>query len=192
MHGCANLNASRVHHEHDVTEDITSAMIFLYGGLTPIFQTPFEWRTTRKCESSIYLFFPGAKMDSNSAIHKFVARQRELLDLELQTESDEGISGTDSNDNEGRRSHILGRLEASDVSVGLYGRTVVRLTPWSSSLSPQEGTVDDFGRGAVMAYGNARGDNPLSLLPAHRFTVGNEGEIKGGQGNKKNVICGVI
>jgi len=131
-------------------------------------------------------------MDSNSAIHKFVARQRELLDLELQTESDEGISGTDSNDNEGRRSHILGRLEASDVSVGLYGRTVVRLTPWSSSLSSQEGTSGDFGKGAIMAYGNAKGDNPLSLLPAHRFTVGNEVEIKGGQGNKKNVICGVI
>jgi ATP-dependent RNA/DNA helicase IGHMBP2 len=143
-------------------------------------------------------------MSSNSSIHKFVAKQRELLDLELRAEKEEGntASGIKNNGpNEGRRSRVLDRLEVSDVSVGLYGRTVIKLTPWSSSssltlLSP-EAKSNDAGGGASDESSNSQQNNCLSsssLLQAHRFTVGNEVDIraKGGNGNQKNAISGVI
>ena len=127
-----------------------------------------------------------------TSIQKFVARQRELLDLELQAEkeeestaiSDSGRKGGSTNEPiEKRPSHVLGRLEASDISVGLYGRTVVQLTPLSSSDIPDE-------EGAAAAKQNK---NPSHLLPAHRFTVGNEVEIRArGNQQKNNSISGVI
>ncbi len=135
-------------------------------------------------------------MTSNSSIKKFVARQRELLDLELQAEKEEESTAADSGASKGdiskgqseeRRSHVLGRLEASDISVGLYGRTVVQLTPWSSS--PSEATTDKSNPKANS--NNQQSASPL--LPAHRFSVGNEVEIRA-KGNKtqKRAIRGVL
>jgi DNA polymerase III delta prime subunit len=138
-------------------------------------------------------------MSSNDSIQKFVAKQRELLNLELQTETEESNSanGINSNDpNERRRSHVLGRLEVSDVSVGLYGRTVIKLTPWSlpssTTLPSPEAKID-----ASDESSNSQKINRLhssSLLSAHRFTVGNEVDIraKGMNGNQKTAISGVI
>lgn len=98
------------------------------------------------------------------SIHKFVTNQKELLDLELQAENEESRP-EDSRDKERQRSHILGRLEASEVTVGLYGKTVVRLTSTGG----------------------------LSLLPAHRFTVGNEVEIRTKQSStSKTNLIGVV
>ena len=101
---------------------------------------------------------------TDSRIREFVSEQRELLDLELQAETDEDIlattaateGGKQAQNNEERPSHILGNLEASDLSVGLYGRTVVQLQVWSEKSLEKEPT----------------------LLPAHRFTVGDEVEIR--------------
>eukprot|EP00537_Pseudo-nitzschia_pungens_P007889 CAMPEP_0172377752 /NCGR_PEP_ID=MMETSP1060-20121228/69070_1 /TAXON_ID=37318 /ORGANISM="Pseudo-nitzschia pungens, Strain cf. cingulata" /LENGTH=1157 /DNA_ID=CAMNT_0013105461 /DNA_START=1692 /DNA_END=5165 /DNA_ORIENTATION=+ len=143
--------------------------------------------------------------DYCSSIHKFVARQRELLDLELQAENnDESAIGSKKDnksrsnnsssreDHEQRRSHVLGRLEASDVSVGLYGRTVVRLTRWTSS---------ETGGTANEPIPRTSSDG-LPLLPAHRFAVGNEVEIRtkasgsgssgSGSRSQKGTLGGVV
>mgnify|MGYP006386065841 CR=1 FL=1 len=73
-----------------------------------------------------------------SVIRDFCRQQREWLDAELQSEGD------------GDRMNVLRQLQADEVSVGLYGRTVVRLT-----CITNEG-----------------------LLPAHQFTTGDEVEIR--------------
>ena len=133
-------------------------------------------------------------------ICNFVAKQRELLDLELQAENVESKPQNNNNlkkpkdkqENERRRSHILGRLEASEVSVGLYGRTVVRLSLWSSQETTDTKTSnnnDEKGGSTTKLSSNG-----LSLLPAHKFTVGNEVEIhtKGNGGKDKKTVGGVI
>eukprot|EP00980_Cylindrotheca_fusiformis_P000465 scaffold115_cov123-Cylindrotheca_fusiformis.AAC.5 len=97
----------------------------------------------------------------DSIIHEFVAEQRELLELEFEADSNEADAATNKSD--ARASHIVPGLEASDISIGLYGRTVVRL----SSLA----------------------DNEVRL-PAHRFTVGDEVQIR--KQNLKNSPSGVI
>jgi ATP-dependent RNA/DNA helicase IGHMBP2 len=104
---------------------------------------------------------------TDSIIREFVAEQRELLELELQADQDSAKSSND--DNEQRASHILGNLEASDVSVGLYGRSVVQLTVWSEKSQEKE-----------------------PLLPAHRFTVGDEVEIRVKHKSQKRNPGGVI
>ena len=103
------------------------------------------------------------KKMADSVIRQFVAEQRELLNLELQAE-EETASAANGPGDEGHASHVLGNLDASDVSVGLYGRTVVELTVWSEKTE----------------------DGNVSLLPAHRFTVGDEVEIRSKHNNAKN------
>jgi ATP-dependent RNA/DNA helicase IGHMBP2 len=129
----------------------------------------------------------------------FVAKQRELLDLELQAENDESKPQQNNNpkkpddkqEGERRRSHILGRLEASEVSVGLYGRTVVRLSLWSSQEKIDTNTSNNDEK---VGSTTKLSSNGLSLLPAHKFTVGNEVEIhtKGSGGKDKKTVGGVI
>lgn len=97
---------------------------------------------------------------TTGSISSFVVEQRELLALELQADEEQ------DGDSEERTSHLLGNLEASDVSVGLYGRTVVRLNLWS--------------------------EKPGNLLPAHRLTVGDEVEIRSKQKPKHGFPGGVI
>lgn len=135
-------------------------------------------------------------MTSYSSIQKFVARQRELLDLELQAEKEESTcadssscKGNKGSQIEERRSHVLGRLEASDVAVGLYGRTVVQLTRWASSPSSSSDSTTDNSN----SNKNNNQQSSSSLLPAHRFSVGNEVEIRAKSGNNaiRGVICAV-
>lgn len=102
---------------------------------------------------------------TDSVIQSFVNEQRELLALELEAETSEN----DNVDNEERASHILGNLEASDVSVGLYGRTVVQLTLWSEKTPASSSSTSN---------NNAKHE---PILPAHRFTVGDEVEIRSKQ-----------
>ena len=61
-------------------------------------------------------------------IRDFVAEQRKLLELELEAQNEEethtaGGSSKKTQDEEERPTHILGQLEVSDTSVGLYGHT---------------------------------------------------------------------
>ncbi|KAL3939419.1 MAG: hypothetical protein SGBAC_005861 [Bacillariaceae sp.] len=105
---------------------------------------------------------------SEGIIREFVAKQRELLGLEFEAESPNESSSTKSSDD--RASHVLASLEVSDISVGLYGRTVVQLSSMTAEKSSEE-----------------------VLLPAHRFTAGDEVQIR--KQNRKDsptgVICGV-
>jgi hypothetical protein len=92
----------------------------------------------------------------DAAIAAFCAQQREWLEAELQCDQ--------TAEEEGRAQHVLHDLIADEISVGLYGRTVVTLT--SSSLL-------------------------VSVLPAHRFTTGDEAEIrsKSEKKNSSGVVC---
>jgi hypothetical protein len=104
----------------------------------------------------------------DATIRAFCAQQREWLELELQEEQQEETKAASSSGSdkqaEQRSQHVLHQLEAADVSVGLYGRTVVRLMTTTSSST----------------------DNDNSLLPAHRFTTGNEVEIRSKATNTDN------
>jgi hypothetical protein len=118
---------------------------------------------------------------ADASIRAFCAQQREWLELELQSEQQQqqdqqpqAVSSS-STSPEGR-SHVLHQLQAAEVSVGLYGRTVVRLVS------------------AVAA--NAAAAVALQLLPAHRFTTGDEVEIRirnttGGKSSASGVVSEV-
>jgi hypothetical protein len=108
---------------------------------------------------------------TNSIIREFVENQRELLDLELQAETIEEQESLSSANNknknssnneekvEERASHILGQLEASDVSVGLYGRTVVSLSVWSESIALRASADNNNDKKTL--------SSSIRLLPAH-------------------------
>lgn len=98
----------------------------------------------------------------NHNISSFCEEQRQLLQLELQSESLGETSNSKLNDsNDAPRSHVLHGLAVDHVSVGLYGRTVVTLHK-----------------------------SNFSLLPAHRFTTGDEAEIR--SSNSKAGSVGVV
>jgi hypothetical protein len=92
---------------------------------------------------------------AEATIRAFCAQQRELLDLELKSEQEEKAAVLGE---EGSRSHVLHHLTAANISVGLYGRTVVRLEAFQQT----------------------------HLLPAHRFTTGDEVEIRSKIDRKDN------
>ncbi|GKY95692.1 hypothetical protein MPSEU_000530100 [Mayamaea pseudoterrestris] len=85
--------------------------------------------------------------DTDATIRAFVEQQRVWLLKELQCDNVSTEEG---------RSHVLHQLEAIDVSVGLYGRTVLTLASTNSAAA----------------------SNQPVLLPAHRFTSGDEVEIR--------------
>jgi ATP-dependent RNA/DNA helicase IGHMBP2 len=114
-------------------------------------------------------------VDVTSAIRAFCAQQREWLELELQSEQDQQENqqkggSKQQNNNNGKANNntnelttqVLSNLQVAEVSVGLYGRTVVRF-----ELSP---TTNSAG-------GTAAAASSL-LLPAHRFTTGDEVEVR--------------
>lgn len=135
---------------------------------------------------------------TDAVIHDFVAKQRELLELELQAtnvqEQDFGStkqsSGKNSksngnsheDDKEERASHVLSHLESSEVAVGMYGRTVVELSQWSQ--------VAVTNKAAETSSDTNDKKSTSRLLPAHRFTVGDEVEIRARSSSK--AISGVI
>ena len=104
---------------------------------------------------------------TDSIIREFVSQQRELLELELNSEQDEAGKNEDASSSQ--KTVALRPLEASDVSVGLYGRTVVQL-----SLVRKDGGEDS------------------PLLPAHRFKVGDDVEIQSKEFKKNKAKGGVI
>ena len=109
-------------------------------------------------------------------VRDFVSSQRELLDLELKAEEEEeksiassvrNASKDGTSDDDERPSHVLCKLEASEISVGLYGRTMVTLI-----------VLDGKGE---------------ALLPAHKFSVGDEVEIHSKQkSSNSDDVGGVI
>lgn len=100
-------------------------------------------------------------------IRKFVLDQRELLELELNSEQDEVGKKEDASSSQ--KTVALRQLEPCDISVGLYGRTVVEM----SSIRKEE-----------------KGETPL--LPAHRFKVGDDVEIHSKEFQKNKAKGGVI
>jgi predicted DNA helicase len=155
------------------------------------------------------------KSMTDSVIREFVAKQRELLELELEasnleeqdlltsSSSSSRVKKTSSSaDNEEdaqeeRASHVLGNLEASEISVGMYGRTVVELTLWSQAAihvaagntsSPSPSTSADTTSHTAAPSSSSSSTSRPRLLPAHRFTVGDEVEIrsKHATGNNNN------
>lgn len=81
----------------------------------------------------------------DTLIHTFCSKQREFLQLEL-------LQSQDDNDNEQQQQNVLHGLHVHDVSVGLYGKTLVQLTRQTTT-------------------------EPV-LLPAHRFTTGDQVELQ--------------
>lgn len=71
-------------------------------------------------------------MTEELSISEFVKQQKEWLSLELQADQDStgaaSSTGDSSDQTEERTSHILGNVQAAEVFVGLYGRTVVQFT----------------------------------------------------------------
>jgi len=59
-----------------------------------------------------------------SIINRFCEEQQELLRLELESEDSVDVNGKQD---EGSRSHVIHQLQALEISVGLFGRTVVQL-----------------------------------------------------------------
>ncbi|KAG7341913.1 DNA-binding protein SMUBP-2 [Nitzschia inconspicua] len=137
---------------------------------------------------------------TDSNIREFVAKQRQLLELELQAsnlEEQDCLSNNTTKNTEEREeervSHVLGQLEASEVSVGMYGRTVVELTLWAQAAATNPVTLNDDDQ--QQQHAKASSTSGLRLLPAHRFTVGDEVEIHSKHGrnrNKNKAVGGVI
>lgn len=133
---------------------------------------------------------------TDAIIRAFCKEQRELLALELESEQEESAfsssskeknkkknnagGGGDDDHADQQRSHVLHQLEVADVSVGLYGRTVVRLT--SLVTRPDA---------AAAAAGSGKGSSD-ALLPAHRFTTGDEVEIRSKSSESKDSPGGVV
>lgn len=103
--------------------------------------------------------------DIDSTIHSFVIRQKELLTLELEAETEESVSTT-TQKGEKASSSILRNVQIQNVSVGLYGRTVLHL---------------------------ANGEDPDKLLPSHKLKVGDDVEIfqKSESSKRGGVVCTV-
>ena len=111
-------------------------------------------------------------------LQQFVATQKRLLALELRAEEEVSLTSSSTasgrSDNEGDRGFFLRNVAVIDVSIGLYGRTVV-------------------------SFGNDSAET--KLLQSHRLTVGDEVAIlaKNGKGSqlqslskKSKSIGGVI
>jgi hypothetical protein len=105
------------------------------------------------------------------SIAAFCAQQRAWLELELQDEQDQkpvqlsqkggaSAAGGGGGGSEGRSNTALQGLSVSDVSIGLYGRTVVQFVASCDATATKESS------------------SLLLLLPAHRFTTGDEVEIR--------------
>jgi superfamily I DNA and/or RNA helicase len=117
-------------------------------------------------------------IDATAVIRAFCAQQREWLELELQSEQDETALGnrkgssnnSNSNSNSELTASVLSNLQVAEVSVGLYGRTVVRLESAADATS----------------NGNVGDSSSIPLLPAHRLTTGDEVEFRSKSGSKKS------
>mmetsp|Transcript_15199 Transcript_15199/g.21681 ORF Transcript_15199/g.21681 Transcript_15199/m.21681 type:complete len:334 (-) Transcript_15199:434-1435(-) len=136
-----------------------------------------------------------------SSLREFVKRQRDLLQLELRSEREEeavttnDYKKTTSRSSDERSQNVLRNLEAESAVVGLLGRTVLTLVPRksgniSSSSSLHDDSLTNRNVDAVKIEMVKTKQDASMLLPAHRFTVGDEVDIvsssSGQNGNKKN------
>ena len=126
-------------------------------------------------------------------IQAFVAKQKELLQLELRSEQGEESEvartgqhrSSSSDSSEERPQNVLRGLQVESVTVGLYGRTVVHLgssvlvAPSSSTDASSSISNDSKQPSAPTARTSTGG----RLLPSHRLTVGDEVEILGRNGS---------
>jgi hypothetical protein len=112
-------------------------------------------------------------------IRSFCAQQREWLNLELQQiEASVPISGgtgggtkAATEASSSSSSSVLHNLDVEEISIGLYGRTVVQFRTNAKDGSPA-----------------------VSLLPSHRLTTGDEVEIRNSSSSKtkQNSYSGVV
>lgn len=127
-----------------------------------------------------------------SKIQKYVDKQRQLLELELRSEQDEIHSVVTNADpsfeeeNGPSSSRLLLRnLQIDHVGIGLMGRTVVYLSPFllnsaAGLLNTASSDADNTraaGEGDTQPKSNKHSKAVQTLLPAHRFTVGDEVDI---------------
>jgi hypothetical protein len=140
----------------------------------------------------------------DAKIREFCTLQKTWLEQELHEEQDEAeAAALNSNSSktkktsqeeqqeaaEGRAARVLGHLEAAEISVGLYGRTVVQLVKAattargssSTSSTAVVATGGDVATATNTATNNNKGRNN-GLLPAHCFTTGDEVEIRSKSG----------
>ena len=125
------------------------------------------------------------------SIQAFVAKQKDLLQLELRSEqgeeSEAAKAGQAQSQQRGQQSPeerpqtVLRGLQVESVTVGLYGRTVVHLESGSSASA---GTPASPAASGGISDGSNPGGAPFArtgshLLPSHRLTVGDEVEILG-------------
>lgn len=102
---------------------------------------------------------------ADSSVSQFVASQRELLASELKSEEEATPSTRKKKEDGEVTARVLRSLDIDQVSVGLYGRTVLTLA-----------TRHDSER----------------LLPPHRFTTGDEVQIMSKNNSDRQASGGVV
>lgn len=126
---------------------------------------------------------------AETELQKFVSQQKRLLELELRAD-DEQSDTTRKDAREDGGSIFLRNVEVVDVSVGLYGRTVVCFGPHATSHIDLNGRNNNDGK-------SDKTSSSVSLLEAHRLSVGDDVEIlpkngKGTHGANIKSVGGVV
>lgn len=129
-------------------------------------------------------------------IAAFCALQRDWLEQELQQPSSSTTKvKDDDNGSASRMVQALHGLEVAQASVGLYGRTVLEFVVSTKAAAmpqpPESSSSSCLSTGASSAA-TIKTTTPLLLLPSHRFTTGDEVEIR--HNNKQSTVAasGVI
>ena len=154
---------------------------------------------------------------TDSIIHDYVSNQRRLLEIELRSEQEEeeeriqkrkpgqqSSSKKNDDEHEGRKSRVLANLKVEEWSIGLMGRTVAHLTSMVNDNNNNNNNNDSNNIGTAPTIGeekkqsskkgstknNKKVNSHLTILPAHRITVGDEVEImsKYSYNNEKMMI----
>ena len=127
-----------------------------------------------------------------TSIREFCAQQRRWLQAELEGDDDDENGNIPPNHHRNKnrqqgpasqqpqQQNYVSNLQVSELSVGLYGRTVVTLTTTTQTTTT---TAEPETEGSTTrSTSNNKNKNPTQqqqpLLPAHRFTTGDEVELR--------------
>ena len=126
---------------------------------------------------------------ADAALRDFVSKQKGLLDAELRAEDVAGGGNAAQADHGSRDGGFYLRdLAATDIAVGLYGRTLVTFGNDARDTKHDAAADDD----------QPRAPSSRALLPAHRLTVGDEVQVfpnngrRERSGGKSRQVGGVI
>ncbi|KAL3798381.1 hypothetical protein HJC23_005034 [Cyclotella cryptica] len=135
--------------------------------------------------------FTPTMISADTALQKFISEQKRLLELELRADEEQSDNSRISAREDGG-TFTLRNVNVVDVSVGLYGRTVVSFGPHTTShIGPNGRNNSDE------QSDNRVSPPPLPILEAHRLTVGDDVEIlpkngHRGHGTKTKRVGGVV